>query len=44
MRGFARDAGFTEETYVFFSVERAEKKKVYALVICQKHDEANKSN
>jgi len=30
---FARDAGFAEEKYVFSSAERAEKKKIYALVI-----------
>ena len=39
-----RDAGFAEEKYVFFSAERAEKKKIYALVIGQNHSGANKSN
>jgi hypothetical protein len=41
---FARDAGFAEAKYVFFSAERAEKKKICALVIGQNHSEANKSN
>jgi hypothetical protein len=35
---------FAEEKFIFFSAERAEKKKIYALVICQKHGGANKSN
>ncbi|MBL7175749.1 MAG: hypothetical protein ISS66_07990 [Desulfobacteraceae bacterium] len=41
---FARDAGFAEEKYVFFSAERAEKKKIYALVIDQNHSGVNKGN
>jgi hypothetical protein len=28
-----RDAEFTEEEYIFFSAERAEKKMIYALTI-----------
>jgi len=30
---FARDAEFAERTYVFFSAERPEKKKIYAIMI-----------
>ena len=41
---FARDAGFAEEKYVFFSAERAEKKEIYALAIGKNHSMANKNN
>ena len=29
---FAKDAKFTEGKYIFFSAERAEKKKIYSLM------------
>ena len=44
LRGFARDAGFAEEKYVFFSAERAEKKRIYILGIGETHSRVNKIN
>jgi len=41
---FARDTEFAEGKYVFFSAERAEKKKIYALVISKNHSRTIKSN
>jgi len=38
------DAGFAEEKYVFFSAERAEKKKIYILVTGENHSGTNKGN
>jgi hypothetical protein len=43
LRGFARDAEFAEEKFIFFSDERAEKKMIYALVLRKSHSRAHKS-
>jgi hypothetical protein len=40
---FARDAELAEEKLIFFSAERAEKKMIYALVICKSHGRAIKN-